>query len=126
MPWCCEDEATPASEEMLEWAEQGMRLHVPSLWLWEIINVTSVSVRRQRITAERGREFLAQLSRFNFQVAPPPTVKDLPRLHLLAESQRLTAYDAAYLDLAIQLGLSLATNDSDLRRAALAEGVELS
>jgi hypothetical protein len=23
MPWCCEDETTPASEEMLEWAING-------------------------------------------------------------------------------------------------------
>jgi predicted nucleic acid-binding protein len=36
---------------------------------------------------------------------------------------RLTAYDAAYLDLAKRLGLPLATLDADLIRAAAAEAV---
>jgi Arc/MetJ-type ribon-helix-helix transcriptional regulator len=40
MPWCCEDETTRASEEMLDWAREGSELHVPSLWGWEILNVS--------------------------------------------------------------------------------------
>lgn len=125
MPWCCEDEKTLTSEEMLEWAGQGSKLHIPSLWLWEIMNVVSVTVKRKRITGDRAKEFLVQLGRFNFQIEPPPTVKDLPRLHLLAEQHKLTAYDAAYLELARRLALPLATIDSDLRKAAVAEGIEL-
>jgi hypothetical protein len=38
MPWCCEDEATPASEKTLAWAIAGSDLHVPSLWPWEMMN----------------------------------------------------------------------------------------
>lgn len=125
MPWCCEDETTPGSEETLDYAIRGSELHVPSLWLWEIMNVVSVTVRRQRITAERANDFLIQLGKFNFQIDPPPSVKDLPRLQLLAERNKLTAYDVAYLDLAIRLSLPLATGDADLRKAATAESVEL-
>ena len=61
------------------------------------MNVVSVTVKRQRITADRAKESLTQLGTFNFQIEPPPSVKDLPRLQLLAESHKLTAYDAAYL-----------------------------
>ena len=43
MPWCCEDESTPASELLLEWAMDGSELHVPSLWIWEILNVVGVT-----------------------------------------------------------------------------------
>lgn len=43
----------------------------------------------------------------------------------LARSQRLSAYDAAYLDLAIREGLPLATTDVELERAALATGVQV-
>jgi predicted nucleic acid-binding protein len=43
----------------------------------------------------------------------------------LAELHRLTAYDAAYLELVKRVGLTLATLDDDLRKAARAEGVEL-
>jgi predicted nucleic acid-binding protein len=46
---------------------------------------------------------------------------------LEAASRRwnLTAYDAAYLDLAIRKGLPLVTTDDDLKKAALAEGIEI-
>lgn len=125
MPWCCEDETTPASEEMLEWARQGTELHVPSLWVWEVLNVVGVTVKRRRITVDRGREFLAQLATLNFKIDLPPQVTDFPRLHALANRHELTAYDVAYLDLATRLALPLATRDGDLKKAALAEGIEV-
>jgi len=54
MSWCCEDETTEASEQMLEWAMDGSALHVPSLWTWEILNTVAVVIKRKRITADRG------------------------------------------------------------------------
>lgn len=125
MPWCCEDETTPASEEMLEWAMDGSALHVPSLWAWEILNTVAVVIKRRRITADRGREFLEQLATLNFKVDSPPPIADFPRLHSLASTHQLTAYDVAYLDLAKRLSLPLATRDDDLKKAALAEGVRV-
>ena len=125
MPWCCEDETTPASEEMLGWAKDGSELHVPSVWTWEIMNAVSVAVRRRRITADRGRDFLEQLARLNFKIDRAPQVPDFPGLYDLANSYQLTAYDVAYLDLAKRLSLPLATRDDDLTKAALAEGVKV-
>jgi predicted nucleic acid-binding protein len=55
MPWCCEDETTQASEEMLEWAINGSALHVPALWTWEILNAVGVVIRRRRISSDRGQ-----------------------------------------------------------------------
>jgi len=55
MPWCCEDETTPASEEMLEWAINGSALHVPAIWTWEILNAVGVVIRRRRISSDRGQ-----------------------------------------------------------------------
>jgi predicted nucleic acid-binding protein len=118
MPWCCEDEMTPASEEMLEWAMQGSELHVPSLWCWELLNVVGVSIKRQRITGDRGREFLTQLATLNFKIDRPPRVSDFPRLHALANTYELTAYDVAYLDLAKRLSLPLATRSRSQRSGA--------
>jgi predicted nucleic acid-binding protein len=43
----------------------------------------------------------------------------------LARTHHLSAYDAAYLELAIREGLPLATLDDDLRRAAARAGVVL-
>ena len=65
---------------MLEWAMRGSELHVPALWLWEIVNVAGMAVKRNRITVDRARDFLAQLGTFNFRIAPAPSVADLPRI----------------------------------------------
>jgi predicted nucleic acid-binding protein len=124
IPWCCEDETTASSEEMLQWATEGSALHVPSLWTWVILNTVAVVIKRGRITADRGKEFLEQLSTLNFKVENPPLIADFPRLHTLASRSQLTAYDVAYLDLAKRLSLPLATRDSDLARAAVAVGVK--
>ena len=43
----------------------------------------------------------------------------------LAYAHRLTSYDAAYLELAIRLGLPLASLDGDLQKATTASGVRL-
>jgi predicted nucleic acid-binding protein len=67
MPWCCEDETTQASEEMLEWAINGSALHVPALWTWEILNAVGVVIRRRRVSSDRGQAFLEQLTALNFK-----------------------------------------------------------
>ena len=90
MPWCCEDEASLASEEILGWAIQGAELHVPALWIWEILNVLTVTVKRGRIHADRAKEFLEQIGTFNIRVANPPGVADFPRLQALAELPLMT------------------------------------
>ena len=43
----------------------------------------------------------------------------------LCRNHGLTAYDAAYLELAMRNGIALATADRALERAALAEGIEV-
>ena len=107
---------------MLEWATEGSALYVPSLWVWEILNAVSVVIKRRRISAERGKEFLEQLATLNFKVEPPPPIAEFPRLHSLASLHQLTAYAAAYLDLAKRLSLPLATRDGDPKRAAFTYG----
>lgn len=125
IPWCCEDEITPGSEQTFEWATQGSALHVPALRIWEVLNVLAVAVRRRRISRERSKQFLEQLGAFNFVVDGPPRIAELPRIQTLIERYELTAYDVAYLELAMRLSLPLASQDGDLREAASSEGVEV-
>jgi Arc/MetJ-type ribon-helix-helix transcriptional regulator len=88
LPWCCEDEATAASGELLRRAARRGALHVPSLWPWEMMNAVAVSVRRQRITADRARQFFEQLEAFDFHIAPAPAPAEFARLSLLASHYR--------------------------------------
>lgn len=43
----------------------------------------------------------------------------------LARRYKLSAYDAAYLELALRTGISLVTLDADLAKAATAAGVPI-
>lgn len=125
LPWCYEDEQTPFSDQLLDWAGSGSQLHVPSIWPLEIVNALLQGVRRKRLPAERAVEFLEQLKTLSFVIEPAPALADLSRLHELAARHQLTSYDAAYLDLSIRTGLPLASLDDDLRTAANAENVKL-
>ncbi|HHF09112.1 MAG TPA: PIN domain-containing protein, partial [Candidatus Atribacteria bacterium] len=53
-----------------------------------------------------------------------PLVRVFDGIVQLARKYDLSTYDAAYLDLAMRLGIPLTTQDESLRRAALLSGVE--
>ncbi len=95
---------------------------VPCLWWFELRNILVVNERRQRITESDTAAFLSNISRLRVRVAPLPDENALLRL---ARTYRLSVYDAAYLELAQREGVSLATLDDHLRRAAASEGVGL-
>jgi predicted nucleic acid-binding protein len=56
-------------------------------------------------------------------VDPVARRRPLDSIHRLGRSHGLSAYDAAYLELAVRHGIPIATLDADLRGAAEAEGV---
>ncbi len=122
MVWGFEDEADEYAEAILE-RMPDLQAHVPSLWPLEVANALLVGERRCRITSAETARFLAILGAF------PITVDDQTVAHAwtdtlhLARAHNLSSYDAAYLELAIRLGLPLAALDGKLKTAAGAMGV---
>ena len=94
----------------------------PSLFYYEIRNALLVSERRKRITEVMSAAFLRDLGLLPIRLE---SAGDEAILMTLARKRKLTVYDAAYLELAKQEGLPLATLDRDLEKAAIAEGVAL-
>jgi predicted nucleic acid-binding protein len=94
----------------------------PRLWAYEIRNSVLMGIRRGRITKPDGEQFLLSLNELNVRLTEPESYDDV---FSLAQQHGLTVYDAAYLDLAIQERLPLASLDRQLVRAAQAVGVEL-
>jgi len=98
---------------------------VPAHWPVEIGNAIAMSERRkQHSTADRSR-FLGNLSSLNITIEEDDPIDLLRRVLPIASEYRLTAYDAAYLELAMRKGLPLATLDKELARAAKRAGVAL-
>jgi predicted nucleic acid-binding protein len=94
----------------------------PLQWWFEMRNMLLLGERRGRISESQTQEFLDRLAKLRIQLAPLPLGDDLLAL---ARRRKLTFYDAAYLELAKRENMSLATLDSRLAEAAIAEGVAL-
>ena len=98
---------------------------MPSLWLWETANVLIQAERRERITAAAMRTFLGLLEALPIHIDQASTATIWHDTLALARAHRLTSYDAAYLELALRLGLPLSSRDQALQAAARSEGVPL-
>jgi predicted nucleic acid-binding protein len=97
-------------------------LVVPTLWLYEIQNGLATALRRNRIDSASAHEALEAIRGLAPDIEPP---QGLGRELRLAQTHALTAYDAAYLAVAVNTGAILASNDDQLRRAAESVGVAL-
>src|ERR1700744_2801632 len=106
MAWCFEDQATTATETVLNQLSDE-RAAVPSIWPLEVANVLLSAERRGRLSEAQSNRFLTVLSRLPIDVDHSPT--DLAAIAAAGRHHALTSYDASYLLLAEQLGAPLAT-----------------
>ncbi len=90
-----------------------------------MVNVLLVGERRQRLTQAQAAAFLNRLLALPIEIEGAVGRDTWPRVQALGRAHELSAYDAAYLDLAIRRGLPLATCDPALQRGARAAGVTL-
>lgn len=124
LTWCFPDEESQKALEISERIAGGDRVAVPSFWRHEILNALLVGEKRKRLTPELTHAFIDDLNRLPVDaddLATPAIVFDATQS--LCRKHGLTAYDAAYLELAMRGSHALATVDEALRRAALAENV---
>ena len=125
MAWCFEDEASPETDEIQDWLTADARAHVPTLWHLEIANVLWACERRKRITEADSVRFLAVLEALNIMTDHQTEQHAGQKTLGLARQHGVSVYDAAYLELAMRLGLPLASKDETLRKAAQAVGLSI-
>ncbi len=124
LAWCFDDEATAATRALLDRFEDE-HAEVPSLWHLELANALSLGERNKRITPARTSEFIALIGGLPIVIDEQTPIHALSTVLELARSERLSAYDASYLELAMRRGVPLATKDDDLAKAARRVGVTL-
>ena len=95
----------------------------PQLWPLEAANVLLTAERRGRITAPERQRLIRFLRALPIEIDDQTASQVWTATVQLAEQHRLSAYDAAYLELALRLGLPLATADRAVIAAAEAVGV---
>jgi predicted nucleic acid-binding protein len=97
--------------------------YVPSLWALEVANVIARAESKKIINEARAQSFISFLERLKITADTETTAHALGDTLNLARRYKLSSYDAAYLELALRLGLPLATLDVDLSKAAQKAGV---
>ena len=126
LSWCFEDEATPYSRSILAALETTYAV-VPALWPFEVANALAMAMadRRQRITREGIADFLETLRRLPIEVERREALWLWQAVLPLAREHRVSAYDAASLEMAKRDGVHLATLDHDLQEAAHTLGIPI-
>jgi predicted nucleic acid-binding protein len=117
MAWLFHDEGTPETAALLNRMRSETAL-VPALWFLEVTNVLALAERKGRISALQSDSFIASLGELSIERDDSASDRAFTHLLMACRTQRLTAYDATYLDLAVRRGLPLATLDDDLRKIA--------
>jgi len=123
LTWCFDDETTEASQALLRrlFTEGGV---APGHWPIEVANALWTAERRGRLADGKLGRANVVLRRLPVDIVTLDLEAALASLDV-ARTHDLTAYDAAYLELARSRGLALATCDQRLAVACRTVGVPL-
>ena len=124
LAWCFPDEGSEYADRVLA-ALKGQTLVVPAVWALEIANALLIGERRKRLKRPEILRFIALLEGLSIFQDSQSARENLTHVLPLARDYGLSAYDAAYLELAIRQTVPLATLDRDLQKAARRAGIRV-
>lgn len=126
LSWAIDDPEPTGAKEIRESLFRGRTAIVPSLWVLEVASGLILAERRGRVDAaevEQACQLYEKMMGSYIEVHADHPQADFRDLQGLARKHQITAYDAAYLFLALQSHIPLATLDSSLASAAKNSGV---
>ena len=118
MAWCFSDEASQKTQKLLDSLTLNRRAYAPSVWSLEVTNVLLIGERRNRISQRDAARFLTLLWTLPIHIDTAITQTTVQRILDLGRNHQISAYDAAYLELALRKAVPLATLDNKLRTVA--------
>jgi len=119
--WLLPDEFSEASDRILRLLQATDGL-VPSIFRHEVRNILLIAERRKRVMPAKVDELLGRLAALPVRDGGHSDDHDVIAL---ARTGGLTAYDAAYVALALSTGSSLATLDRAMAAAARSHGLAI-
>lgn len=120
-----QDEQGAPALKAFEAMESGVATLVPSHWWLEVANGLIMAERRKRASHAAIVEALDLVQRLPVVTDSETARRSGSNTAALARQYALSVYDAAYLELAMRRGATLATDDRALAEAATAAGVEV-
>jgi predicted nucleic acid-binding protein len=125
LAWCFGDENSAMAQHVGGMFKRGDTAVAPAFFPHEVLNALLMAEKRKRISKELVRSFLDDLATLPIVLEQFPARVVFERIQHLSREHGLTSYDAAYLDLALQNELPLATLDDELGRACKKARVRL-
>ena len=125
LAWCFVDEDDATAQHVASMFKRGDTAVAPSFWPHEVLNALLVGEKRKRISSELVQLFLKDLAILPIALEQSPALNVFDEVQQVSRDHGLTAYDAAYLALAVASNLPLATLDADLARACKKARVRL-
>ena len=122
--WCIPSQTNAYSAAVLN-NLQNERACVPEIWRYEVANVLLMAETRRLISRAASVESLKFLNHLPIDIVPPDGRELVDLLLWMGATHKLSAYDTAYLHLAMDRGWPLATRDKKLITAAKSAGVVL-
>jgi predicted nucleic acid-binding protein len=113
--WFSRSQATSYTDRLYRRLDKD-EVVVPSVWPYEFANALAVLERRRILARALVDDILGNAAKLIARVDTPPASPSA--LVALARRHGLSAYDAAYLELAQRLGVALAAKDSPLATVA--------
>ncbi len=123
MGWMVDTPAPRMALRALQLLQSGTIGVVPDLWYYEVCNALVTAERQGRASAQLVSSHVSDIERLAAFLEVGPTTP--AALIAAARQSGLTAYDAAYFELALRRNLPLATLDDKMRAAAQRAGIEL-
>jgi predicted nucleic acid-binding protein len=118
------DEGDHALRELFD-SLGDAEIFIPTIFWYEIANVIKGAVRRDRLSEAEALSLWPQLQALGLRIDDRGGPGYGRELFQLAHSHGLSAYDAAYFELAARRAATLVSLDEELRRAAGGAGVAL-
>jgi predicted nucleic acid-binding protein len=117
------DEQDDAYTRKLLLQTDRVRFITPILWRYEFANALRMLQKRNRMAEHEFSQLFEDLDALEIEVVhdaqEPSTLRNISLQH------GVTAYDAAYLELALRRNVSIATCDKQLKAAAIAANIEI-
>lgn len=121
--FCPDESSVRASAMMLKAMEDGAI--APAIFPYEIANVLLVKQRRKILTASQRQDISAVIAGAPIEIIAPDSAHVIGEVGALADKLAISAYDAAYIELAKMHHATLATLDLRLASAANKIGLQL-
>ena len=123
LAWVLPDEGSKYADRLLSKLGGKSLFWVPALWWYELANALTIAGRRKRISESDLLHSIEIYGELPIQTDYELSFDKVLRFNMIAQKYSLSAYDAAYLELAQRRGIGLATIDQNLVRAAKKTGI---